>query len=146
MASVVMDPAGVSSDAIMENICEQINCIAAVAIPAGSFVKFNGTNDAKTGLPQVVLTDATAASAPTCGIVLEKVGAGQPVAVFGPGVRLHYAAPGTFTPPQTLYLDVTANAGGLSTVATTGDALGVARAISDQDIQVVRNFTTGVNS
>jgi hypothetical protein len=141
-----MDPNGVSSDTIMEDIVEQIQAVAAVAILPGQFVKFNGTLDPKTGLPQVVLTDATLASAPVCGVVLEKVAAGGPCAVFGPGVRMHYAAPSTFTLPQTLYLDVTSNAGGLSTVATTGDAVGVARAISDQDIQVVRNFTAGVNN
>ena len=137
MASVTRDTTqGVSGDTISIDNCPQLTGTAAVAIAAGDFVQIDNTAT-PFGARQ---TDATSANAKVAGIVLAKAAVGNPVTVFGKGAKCHYAPPGTLTPGALLYLDVTANAGGLSTTTTTGDAVGVARAISDQDIQVIRDY------
>lgn len=59
--------------------------------------------------------------------------AGQPVTLYGPGTRFHYAA-GTMTPGTRLYVGATA--GRLDAAATAGDDVGVAFAISSHDIVV----------
>jgi hypothetical protein len=132
MASVTIDAVqGASFDTISLNTAPQFTGTAAVALYAGAFV-YLGSD----GL--IHLCDATSANAPLAGVVAVRSGAGNPCTVFGHGVKCHYAAAGTLTPGATLYLDVTANAGGLSTSTTTGDAVGVARALTDMDIQVIR--------
>jgi hypothetical protein len=132
MASVAIDPVqGASFDTISLDTAPQFVGTAAVALYAGAFV-YLGSD----GL--IHLCDATSANAPLAGIVAVRSGVGNPCTVFGHGAKCHYAVAGTLTPGAIYYLDVTANAGGLSTVATTGDAVGVARAISDMDIQVIR--------
>ena len=52
-------------------------------------------------------------------------------------LRLH-GVDRLFCVPGESFLDVTANKGGLNTVATTGDATGIAQAINDTDIRIVR--------
>jgi hypothetical protein len=133
MASVTLDATlGASFDTISLNTAPQfVGTCGAAALYAGAFV-YLGSD----GL--IHLCDATSASAVVAGIVAVRSGVGNPCTVFGIGAKCHYAASGTFTIGAIYFLDVTSNAGGLSTVATTGDAVGVARAISDTDIQVVR--------
>ncbi|HEX2864267.1 MAG TPA: hypothetical protein VHN99_06840 [Deinococcales bacterium] len=85
--------------------------------------------------------DATAAGETTrlAGVTGAAYKAGEAVTLFGIGTRLRYADSG-LTPGAPLYLDVTANKGGLSNTATTGDAVGVAAAINATDIRVTRNI------
>lgn len=86
---------------------------------------------------EFIKADGTAATAPAAfkGIVVDDYVAGDPCSAYGPDVILRYAD-GTLTPGATLY--VAATAGRLDTAATTGDALGVAWAISDSEIQITR--------
>lgn len=63
--------------------------------------------------------------------------AGQPVTLFGNGTRMGYAASG-LTVGAKLYIGATA--GTLDTAATTGDAVGVAVAISPTEIVCNRNI------
>jgi hypothetical protein len=133
MASVAIDATlGASFDTISLNTAPQfVGTVGAAALVAGMLV-YLGSD----GL--VHPCDATSANAPLAGIVAVRSGIGNPCTVFGIGAKCHYAASGTFTYGAKYFLDVTSNAGGLSTVATTGDAVGVVRAISDTDIQVIR--------
>lgn len=61
--------------------------------------------------------------------------AGAAVTLFGVGARFQY---GTGLTPGAKYF-IGATAGRLDTVATVGDAVGVARAINATDIRVTRN-------
>ena len=140
MASVTKDPNGISIDTISAYWAPQRQATAAVAIFAGAFVYTDGSLG--TGIASAKLTDATSANAKLAGIAAAAAGVGNPVTILGKGARLHYAAAGTFTPGAMLYLDVTVDAGGLSTVATTGDVPGVAVAITDMDIMVIRDTSS----
>ena len=85
---------------------------------------------------KVYMTNATAASTETtrlAGITPRAVVAGQPVTLFGAGVRFRYAS-GSLTPGAILFLGATA--GRLDIAATTGDAVGAAQAVSDTDIRL----------
>jgi hypothetical protein len=62
--------------------------------------------------------------------------AGEPLTLFGAGARFRYSN-GGLTPSQDLYIGATA--GRLDDAATTGDAVGVARAIDASDIRITRN-------
>lgn len=88
---------------------------------------------------KVYMTDATAADekARCAGLSPKAVKSGQIVDLLGLGLELRYTSSG-LTPGALLFLDVTANKGGLNTVATTGDATGIAQAINDTDIRIVR--------
>jgi hypothetical protein len=70
------------------------------------------------------------------GFTARAVKAGQALTLFGIGARFRYAAAGGLTPGAKLYIGATA--GRLDTAATTGDAVGVARAINDTDIRITR--------
>lgn len=59
----------------------------------------------------------------------------QPVTLFGTGARFSY---GTGLTPGDKYF-IAATAGRLDTAATTGDAVGVAQAITATDIRVTRS-------
>ena len=61
---------------------------------------------------------------------------GEPVTVFGKGARFHYADTG-LTPGDFYY--IAATAGRLDSVATVGDAIGVAQALTATDIRIVRD-------
>ena len=62
--------------------------------------------------------------------------AGQAITVFGVGQRMSIAAPGTLTPGAKVFLG--AVAGGYDTAAQVGDAVGVARAVTDTDVIITR--------
>lgn len=86
---------------------------------------------------KVYMSNGTAANeaAGFDGFVPRAAKAGQPVTLFGVGARFRYAS--GLTPGAKLYIGATA--GRLDTAATTGDAVGVARAINATDIRVTRN-------
>lgn len=63
--------------------------------------------------------------------------AGQPITLFGVGARFGYSA-AALTPGQILF--GAATKGRLDTAATTGDAVGIAQAITNSDIRVTRNI------
>lgn len=69
------------------------------------------------------------------GFTARAARAGQPVTLFSAGARFHYA-PASLTPGATLY--IAATPGQLDTAPTTGDEVGVARALTPSDIQVTR--------
>jgi hypothetical protein len=85
---------------------------------------------------KVYMCDATAADekAVLAGFTPRAVKSGQPVTLFGLGTRFRYAS--GMTPGVKLYLGATA--GRLDTAATTGDAVGVAQAVTATDIRVTR--------
>lgn len=86
---------------------------------------------------KVYMSNGTAANeaAGFDGFTARACKSGQPVTLFGIGTRFRYAA-ATLTPGAKLYIGATA--GRLDTAATTGDAVGVARAINDSDIRITR--------
>lgn len=86
---------------------------------------------------KVYMSNGTAANeaAKFDGFTARAVPSGQPVTLFGTGAKFEYAA--GMTPGANLFIGTTA--GRLDTVATTGDAAGVARAITATVIRVTRN-------
>ncbi|WP_103030022.1 hypothetical protein [Salinibacter altiplanensis] len=101
--------------------------------------------DLETGMPvrvdsngEVVPSNASAddANAQMDGIAARPATAGEPITVYGPGVRLQYNRSGSLTPGSTLF--VAAADGELDDTSTTGDSTGVARAISETDIVILR--------
>jgi hypothetical protein len=85
----------------------------------------------------VYMSNGTAANeaAEFIGFTPRAVGIGQPVTVFGVGARFSYGT--GLTPGDKYYIGATA--GRLDAAATTGDAVGVAQAITSTDIRVTRN-------
>jgi len=71
------------------------------------------------------------------GFTPRAVKSGQPVTLYGNGTRMGYAASGLAVGAK-LYIGTTA--GALDTAATTGDAVGVAVAISATEIVCNRNI------
>lgn len=86
---------------------------------------------------KVYMSNGTAANeaAEVVGFTPRAVKSGQPVTVFGKGTRFHYGS--GLTPGDKYYVGATA--GRLDTAATTGDAVGVAQAITATDIRVIRD-------
>lgn len=72
-------------------------------------------------------------AAEVVGFSARAVAAGEPVTLFGKGSRFHYGS--GLTPGDIYYLGATA--GRLDTAATTGDAFGVAQAITSTDVRVI---------
>jgi hypothetical protein len=87
---------------------------------------------------KVYMSNGTAAveAAEVVGFTPRVVKSGQPVTLFGKGTRFKYAASG-LTPGDKYYIGTTA--GRLDTAATTGDAVGVAQALTATDIRVIRD-------
>lgn len=85
----------------------------------------------------VYMSNGTAATEPAevVGFTPRAVKVGQPVTLFGKGARFNYGT--GLTPGDKYYIGATA--GRLDTAATTGDALGVAQAITATDIRVIRD-------
>jgi hypothetical protein len=85
----------------------------------------------------VYMCDATAANGKAAfdGISPKKVLRGEAMELFGPGTRMKYSD-GLLTPGQTLYMAATK--GRMDDAATVGDAVGVARAINQNDIRITR--------
>lgn len=86
---------------------------------------------------KVYPTDATAADekAVLAGFAARFTKTGEPVTLFGVGTKFEYGT--TLVPGAKLFLAATA--GRLDTAATTGDALGVAAAITATLIRVIKN-------
>lgn len=91
----------------------------------------------KTADGMAYMSNGTAANeaAEIVGFTPRAVAVGQPVTLFGNGARFHYAASGLAVGDKYF---IAATAGRLDTVATTGDAVGVAQAVSATDIRVTR--------
>lgn len=70
------------------------------------------------------------------GFALRDADQGQPLTLVGEGARIRYNKGGNLTPPNTLYLAATD--GELDNTSTTGDTVGIARAISAEEI-IVQN-------
>lgn len=86
---------------------------------------------------KVYPTDATAADekAVFAGFAVRFVKTGEPVTLFGVGLKFEYAA--GLTPGTKLFLAATA--GRLDTAATTGDALGIVQCVTATMVRVIRN-------
>jgi hypothetical protein len=80
---------------------------------------------------------AANASARIFGWSTRKGKAGQPMAVYGLGAVAKYADE-TLTPGNIYYLGETA--GTLSSIATTGDAVGCVQAIDASNVRITRNI------
>jgi len=103
---------------------------AAIDVAAPCYIK---TSDGK-----VYMSDGTAANeaAEFIGFSARAVAAAdQPVTLFGVGARFSY---GTGLSPGDKYF-IAATAGRIDTAATTGDAVGVAQAVTATDIRVTRS-------
>lgn len=85
----------------------------------------------------VYMSNGTAANeaATLFGFAPRSAKSGEPITLFGRGVKFRYGS--GLTIGAKLYIGATA--GRLDTAATTGDAVGVARVISANDIQVTRD-------
>ncbi len=84
---------------------------------------------------KVYMSNATAANeaAEVVGFTPRAVKSGEPVTLFGKGVRFAYGS--SLTPGDIYYVGATA--GRLDSAATVGDAFGVAQAINTTDIRIV---------
>lgn len=91
----------------------------------------------KTSDGKVYMSNGTAAdeAAEIVGFTPRAVAIGEPVTLFGAGARFSY---GTGLSPGAIYY-IGATAGRLDDTATTGDAVGVAQAITATDIRVIRD-------
>ncbi len=87
---------------------------------------------------KVYPSDATAADekALLAGFAVRFTKTGEPVTLFGIGLKFEYAT--GLTPGTKLFLAATA--GRLDTAATTGDAVGVVQAVTATMVRVVRNI------
>jgi hypothetical protein len=107
------------------------NLYAGAAIDAGApcHIKTDGL---------VYMSNGTAANeaAKFDGFAPRAYAIGEAVALFGVGAIFHYSE-AALTPGQNLF--IAATAGRLDDAATTGDAVGVARAINSRLIRVIRN-------
>jgi len=85
---------------------------------------------------KVYPTDATAADekARLAGFAVRFTKTGEPVTLFGIGLKFEYAA--ALTPGVALFLAATA--GRLDTAATTGDAVGVVAVVTATMVRVTR--------
>jgi hypothetical protein len=106
--------------------------IAGAAIPALAFCYIKAADG------KVYPTDATALDekAQLIGLCPRAANAGEPVTLFGESTVFKYSD-GLLTPGARYFLDVAANAGGLNTVATTGDPVGKVQAISASSMRIV---------
>lgn len=93
---------------------------------------------------KVYMCDATAdnEAAEFAGFSPRAVSADEPVTLFGLGTRMRYAS--SLTPGDIYYVGATA--GRLDTTQQVGDSVGVAMAVSDTDIVIIRshpNYPSG---
>lgn len=131
--AVVAKSSRASMDATTGMIAPQISgLIAGAAIPLLSLCYIKGADG------KVYPCDATAADekALVAGICPRAANAGEPVTLFGLGTVFKYSD-ALLTPGARYYVDVAANAGGLNTVATTGDAVGKVQAITTSACRLV---------
>lgn len=134
--AVVARSARASLDATTGMIAPQISGLIAGEASTGPAFWYIKAADGK-----AYLTDATALDekAQLAGFCARAVNAGEPLTLHGLGSVIKFAD-ATLTPGAKLFLDVTANKGGLNTVATIGDpaGAGVAQAITTSAIRIVR--------
>lgn len=123
---------GPSMDISTGELAAQITGLTAgedLLVAAPCYIK---TSDGK-----VYMSNGTAATEPAefAGFTPRAVKSGQPVTLFSLGACFRYA---TFSGQAGDKLYIAATAGRLDTAATTGDAVGVARVIDNERIQVTR--------
>jgi len=104
-----------------------------------------GEDGIKKGMPcridsngEVVRANGTNAdvNAQVDGFALRDADQGEPITLAGEGTRIRYSKSGSLTPPNTLFL--AAADGELDNTSTTGDSVGIARAITAEEI-IVQN-------
>jgi hypothetical protein len=82
---------------------------------------------------------AANAAAKAIGIAPRAAKAGQPITVFpGPNQVVRYSDAGFGTPGVLLFVGETA--GALSSIATTGDAVGFAQVVDSSNIRLIRAY------
>lgn len=89
----------------------------------------------------VYKSDATAATEPAecAGFTARAVTSGQPVTLFGAGLRMRYGS--GLTAGNLVYVGVAADAkGSLNSAATVGDAVGVGIVLNATDIMILRTM------
>jgi hypothetical protein len=104
--------------------------VAGEAIYAGAACYIKGAD----GKVYLALGTAANEAARLAGFAPAAAGIGEPVSLYGIGSRWYYST--ALTPGVALFLATTA--GRLDTAATTGDATGVAAAITATDIRITR--------
>jgi len=104
-----------------------------------------GEDGIKKGMPcridsngEVVRSNGSVAdvNAQVDGFALRDADQGEPITLAGEGTRIRYSKSGSLTPPNTLFL--AAADGELDNTSTTGDSVGIARAITAEEI-IVQN-------
>lgn len=130
--ALITKSSSLSIDAVTAMYAPQITgLVAGENLDAGApcYIK---SSDGK-----VYMSNGTAANeaAEIVGFTARSVVAENPVTLFGKGTRFQYAS--GLTPGDKYYIGATA--GRLDTAATTGDAVGVAQAITATDIRVIRD-------
>lgn len=120
---------GVNIDAKSARRAPQLSGLVAGedGIKAGMAVRVDSNGE-------VLMSNASAddVNAQCDGIAARDADSGEPITVYGVGIRLQYDDGGGLTPPNTLFVGATD--GRLDNTATTGDATGVARVVSSTDI------------
>jgi hypothetical protein len=91
----------------------------------------------KTSDGKVYQSNGTAATEPAefAGVTARATKSGQPVTLYGLGSQFRYA---TFSGQAGDKLFIAATAGRFDTAATTGDAVGTARVLDTERIQIIR--------
>jgi hypothetical protein len=105
--------------------------LAGEAIDAGAPVYIKSSDG------KLYMSNGTAANeaAEIVGFAPAAASAGEACSVYGKGARFRYGS--GLTPGDKYY--IAATAGRLDTAATTGDAVGVAQAITSTDIRITRD-------
>jgi len=130
--TLVVKSAAASCDATTGMVAPQVSQRILGEDIAGPMVPLRLHTD---GLLYRASAAAANASARIFGWSVRKGKTGQPMTVYGLGLVGKYAD-GTLTPGNIYYLGETA--GSLSSIATTGDAVGCAQAIDDSNIRITR--------
>ncbi len=132
--TVVVKSAAASIDTTTAMVAPQVSHrILAVDCP-GPMTPLRMHTD---GLLYLATAAAANASAVIFGWSARSGKAGQTMTVYGVGLVGKYSD-GTLTPSAKLYLGETA--GAVSSIATTGDAVGCLQAIDEYNVRVTRNI------
>lgn len=132
--TLVVKSANASFDASTGMVAPQVSQKVLGADVAGPLVPLRMAAD---GMLYPATAAAAGANARIFGWSTRAGKAGQPMAVYGLGAVGKYADE-TLVPGSLLFLAETA--GALSSIATTGDAVGCAQAIDASNIRITRNI------
>lgn len=129
--TLVVKSANASVDASTAMVAGQVSGLIAgedIAILDVCYLKSDGK------VWRATAAAANAAAVPL-GIAPRAAKSGQPITVYGISTVAKYSD-ALLTPGAKLYIGETA--GRLSSIATTGDAVGIAQAIDDSNIRITR--------